>query len=349
MAGIDAWRTDQPVLLFANPTAQSGRARDAIRQAEDMLGVAGVPHRFVATEPNRGTVELVRRTIDDDGVRVVIAMGGDGTFAEVAKGVLASAHAPEVAMGMLPFGTANDQGKSFGLATGASALPANIAVIAAGAVTAIDAGRIEVKADERTLHRDLFFDSASIGFGADALIARNHDRELVGKIPLVGMVYRDMLVYAGAVLRKFAESYVSDVKFDLAAEIDGHPYSFDSLLDVIVKNTAVFGGEWVLDPDTRPDDGKLELVPIYGRRDLTSKLFASLRHLPINGDTLRDLGIEHSEPIAGRRFVITVTQPGQAGWPAAQLDGEEIPAGRRYLIEALPRCLNLIVPRGQLR
>ena len=73
MAGIDAWRTDQPVLLFANPTAQSGRARDAIRQAEDMLGVAGVPHRFVATEPNRGTVELVRRTIDDDGVRVVIA------------------------------------------------------------------------------------------------------------------------------------------------------------------------------------------------------------------------------------------------------------------------------------
>ncbi len=349
MAGIDAWRNDQPVVLFANPTAQSGRARDAIRQAEDMLGVAGVPHRFVATEPNRGTVELVRRTIDDDGVRVVIAMGGDGTFAEVAKGVLASAHAPEVAMGMLPFGTANDQGKSFGLATGASALPANIAVIAAGAVTAIDAGRIEVKADERTLHRDLFFDSASIGFGADALIARNHDRELVGKIPLVGMVYRDMLVYAGAVLRKFAESYVSDVKFDLAVEIDGHPYSFDSLLDVIVKNTAVFGGEWVLDPDTRPDDGKLELVPIYGRRDLTSKLFASLRHLPINGDTLRDLGIEHSEPIAGRRFVITVTQPGQAGWPAAQLDGEEIPAGRRYLIEALPRCLNLIVPRGQLR
>jgi diacylglycerol kinase family enzyme len=90
------------------------------------------------------------------------------------------------------------------------------------------------------------------------------------------MVYRDMLVYAGAVVRKFAESYVSDVKFDLAVDIDGHPYSFDSLLDVIVKNTAVFGGEWVLDPDTRADDGKFELIPIYGRRDLTSKLFASL-------------------------------------------------------------------------
>jgi diacylglycerol kinase family enzyme len=344
--GLDAWRGAEPVVLFANPTAQSGRARDAIRIAEDNLAAAGVPHRFVATEPAGGTVEVVRRAIDDDGARVVIAMGGDGTFAEVAKGALASGHAPRVAMGMLPMGTANDQGKSFGLADGAGAIPRNVAVIAAGAVTAIDAGRIEVVAGEaRVLHRDLFFDSASVGFGADALIARNRDRELVGKIPLVGMVYRDMLVYAGAVMRKFAESYVSDVKFDLAVDIDGQHHSFDSLLDVIVKNTAVFGGEWVLDPEARHDDGKFELIPIYGRRDLTSKLFASLRHLPINGDTLRDLGIEHSEPIAGRRFAITVTQPGQAGWPAAQIDGEEIPSGRRYNIEVLPRCLNLIVPR----
>jgi hypothetical protein len=121
-------------------------------------------------------------------------------------------------MGMLPTGTANDQGKSFGLAAGAGALADNVAVIAGGRVTAIDAGRIEVIAGEaRVIHRDLFFDSASVGFGADALVARNRDRELVGKIPLAGFFYRDMLVYAGAVVRKFAESYVSDVKFDLAS------------------------------------------------------------------------------------------------------------------------------------
>ena len=344
---LDGWRGDAAAVLFANPTAQSGKAADAIRAATAALTAAGVPHRFVPTAPAGGTVDVVRRAIDDDGARVVIAMGGDGTFAEVAKGVLASAHAATVAMGMLPTGTANDQGKSFGLAAGAGALADNVAVIAAGRVAAIDAGRIEVIAgQERVIHRDLFFDSASVGFGADALVARNRDRELVGKIPLARLFYRDMLVYAGAVMRKFAESYVSDVKFDLDAEIDGHHHSFDSLLDVIVKNTAVFGGEWVLDPDTRADDGVFELIPIYGRRDLTSKLFASLRHLPIDGDTLRDLGIEHSEPIPGRRFVLTVTQPGQAGYPAAQLDGEEIPAGRRYRIDALPRCLHLIVPRA---
>jgi hypothetical protein len=87
-----------------------------------------------------------------------------------------------------------------------------------------------------------------------------------------------------------------------------------------------------------------ELVPIQGRIDLTSKLVASLRHLPVDGDLLRDLGLEHSTPIRGRRFVLTVAAPGSAGLPHAQLDGEEMEAGDRYRIEVLPRCLNVIVP-----
>ena len=344
--GIEAWRGDQPVVLFANPTAQSGRGEALIKRATALLTAAGVEHRFVATAPDGGTVALVRDAIDVDGARVVIAMGGDGTFAEVAKGILGSGHAPKVAMGLLPTGTANDQGKSFGMSAGADALAANVDIIAAGAVAAVDAGRIEVSdRSEQILRRDLFFDSASIGFGAAALATRNRDREVVGKVPLLGLVYRDMAVYAGAVVLRFLESYVADVKFDLEAEIDGRPYHFDSLLDVIIKNTRVFGGEWVLDPEARADDGMLELIPIAGRRDLTSKLFASLRHLPVDADTLRTLGIEHSEPISGRRFVLTVTHPGRGGLPAAQIDGEEIDHGHRYRIEALPRCLNVIVPR----
>ena len=344
--GIEAWRGDQPVVLFANPTAQSGRGEALIKRATALLTAAGVEHRYLATAPHGGTVALVRTAIDGDGARVVIAMGGDGTFAEVARGILGSGHAPTVAMGLLPTGTANDQAKSFGMSAGADALAANVDIIAAGAVAAVDAGRNEVSdRSEKLLRRDLFFDSASIGFGAAALATRNHDREVVGKVPFLGLVYRDMAVYAGAVLQRFLESYVADVKFDLEVEIDGRPYHFDSLLDVIIKNTRVFGGEWVLDPAARADDGMLELIPIAGRRDLTSKLFASLRHLPVDADTLRSLGIEHSEPISGRRFVLTVTHPGRGGLPAAQIDGEEIDHGHRYRIEALPRCLNVIVPR----
>ncbi|MCA9676721.1 MAG: hypothetical protein KC464_16930 [Myxococcales bacterium] len=334
-------------VLVANPTAQSGKAAEWIAQARRLLDAAGVAHGFRPTEPAGGTVEVVRRAIDDDGARLIIYMGGDGTFAEVAKGILASAHAGETRMGMLPTGTANDQGKSFGLAAGPDALATNVAVIAAGETIAVDVGRIEVldRAHE-VLHRDLFFDSASIGFGASALATRNRDRELVGKIPGLGMIYRDLLVYAGAMAQRLVESWVYDVKFDLEADIDGRVYSFENLLDVIVKNTKIFGGEWVLDPGTEADDGLFELVPVRGRIDMSTKLIANLRHLPVGDDTLRALGLEHSEPIPGARFTLTVTSPGADRWPAAQIDGEELMGGERYRIDVLPRCLRLIVPRA---
>ena len=108
-------------VLVANPTAQSGKAAEWIRHARALLDEAGLDHRFVPTQAHGATVEQVRRLIDDGGARVVIYMGGDGTFAEVAKGILASAHAAATAMGMLPTGTANDQGKSFGLSAGRGA------------------------------------------------------------------------------------------------------------------------------------------------------------------------------------------------------------------------------------
>jgi diacylglycerol kinase family enzyme len=124
--GIERWLKDQPAILVANPTAHSGKAADQIRHARALLDEVKISHRFIPTEPEGATIERVREQIDDQGSRCIIYMGGDGTFAEVAKGILTSAHAKEVAMGMLPNGTANDQGKSFGLEAGAWALERNV-------------------------------------------------------------------------------------------------------------------------------------------------------------------------------------------------------------------------------
>jgi diacylglycerol kinase family enzyme len=340
--GIDRWLRDQPAVLFANPTAASGKAADWIRHARALLDEVHVPHRFVPTEPAGRTIDRVREAIDDDGVRVVIYMGGDGTFAEVAKGLFASQHAADVVMGMLPTGTANDQGKSFGLDAGPGSLDRNVRVIAAGEVVGCDVGRLVIERGLKEIHRDLFFDSFSIGLGAASLETRNRDRERVGMIPGLGMIYRDQLVYAGALLQRLAESYVVDIKFDLEAVIDGKVHSFDHLLDVIVKNTKIFGGEWVFDPAIESDDGLFELVPITGRRDFGSKLLGSLRRSPVGSDDLTMLGFAHAAPVTGARFELDVrANP----LPSAQCDGEELPAGDRYRIDVVPRALRLIVPR----
>ena len=343
--GIARWLQDAPAVLVANPTAHSGKAADWIRVARALLDEAHVPHRFVATEPDGRTIDRVREVIDDTGVRVVIYMGGDGTFAEVAKGIFASRHAAAIAMGMLPTGTANDQGKSFGLLAGASALERNVAVIAVGEVVGCDVGRLVIERGTKEIHRDLFFDSFSIGLGAASLETRNRDRERVGRIPGLGALYRDQLVYAGAVLQRFVESYVVDIKFDLDAVIDGTVQHFENLLDVIVKNTKIFGGEWIFDPSIESDDGRFELVPVAGRRDLGTKLLGSLRRSPVGIDDLQLLGFSHADAVKGAHFDLRVHgHP----LPAAQCDGEELPAGERYRISVVPRALRLIVPRDHV-
>lgn len=334
-------------MLVANPTAHSGKAADWIRHARALLDEARVTHRFVATEPEGATIDRVREIIDAEGARVVIYMGGDGTFAEVAKGILGSRHASEVAMGMLPTGTANDQGKSFGLSAGPGALERNVAVIAAGNTVGCDVGRLVIERGVKEVHRDLFFDSFSIGLGAASLATRNRDRERVGRIPGLGALYRDQLVYIGAVLQRFVESYVIDSKFDLDAVIDGTVHHFDGLLDVIVKNTKIFGGEWIFDSQAESDDGRFELVPITGRRDLTTKLLGNLRHNPIGLEDLERLGIAHAAPVGGSKFELTLRLEGGI-LPPVQIDGEEIPAGDRFWIDVVARALRLIVPRDHI-
>lgn len=341
--GIDKWLQGQPAVLVANPTAQSGKAADWIRHARARLDEAQIAHRFLATEPEGKTIGLVTEAVDQ-GARVVIYMGGDGTFAEVAKGILAATAAREVAMGMLPTGTANDQGKSFGLDAGPWALDRNVSVIAEGYTVGCDVANLTIERGIKVIHQDMFFDSFSVGLGAASLATRNRDRERVGRIPGLGMIYRNQLVYIGAVAQRFFESYVVDTKFDCDAVIDGKVYQFPSLLDVIVKNTKIFGGEWIFDPEAESDDGKVELVPVTGRRDFMTKLAGAMRNMPLGLDDLKMLGIEHEPAIPGTDLEITVRTEGGV-IPAAQIDGEEIPAGDRYFIHVVPRALRLVVPR----
>ena len=332
-----------PTMLVANPTAQSGKAAMWVKRARALLDAVGVRHQFVPTEPHGATVERVRAHIDDEGFRRVIYLGGDGTFAEVAKGILYSAHAGETLMGMLPTGTANDQGKSFGLEAGPNAFVRNTAVIAAGEVVGCDVGQLEIERGGKIVHRDMFFDSFSIGLGASSLSTRNRDRQRVRRVPGLSKIYRDYATYGGAILQRFAETYLLQVKFDLDAIIDNRVVQYRELLDVIVKNTVIFGGEWVFDSKALSDDGKFELMPVKGRRDFTTKMLTGFRHNPVGTRGLEALGLHMPNSEPGSNFELVVRGHG-GPIPGCQIDGEEAPAGERYRITVLPRALNLIVP-----
>jgi len=333
------------MLLVGNPTAQSGKNAERIEEARRLLLAAGLAHDFVSTAPGGATVGKVAEALRTGRYHTAIYMGGDGTFAEVAKGIIASGRAEEVRLAMLPTGTANDQGKSFGLSSEESELPRNVEVIVAGRETRLDAGRLQGFDDAGVcVADDLFFDSAGWGISPRVLAVRNEDRKLISGVPVLRDLWRDQLVYVGALFRTFLASYVDDDKFDATVEADERTVLYPGLTDLIIKGTRIYGGAWVFDHESRPDDGKFEVVPFTGKRDWISKAIIHLDESGAVKEGLESMGLSHSEGLSARVIEVSL-RPAAGGLPLkAQIDGEEFPATARARIEVLPRVLRLIVP-----
>ncbi len=334
-------------VLVANPTAHTGRAGPLVARARALLDDKGLAHELLATLPGGATVPALAKLLADKSIDTVIAMGGDGTFAEAAKGVLASGRAEQIRFAMLPTGTANNQGQCFGLDADEDALPSNIDVIREGHETRLDAGEITSLDDSgKVVRTDWFFNNASWGISARVLALRDRERATIETIPVVREVVRDKLVYAGALLVTFLRSYVEDQKLDATVVADGRSITWTGLTDLVVSATNVFGGLWIMDETAQHDDGMFEVIPFFGRNDLLAK---SLVHLERGGriiERAQRRGIGEG-PVARAQHIELSLSPHPGGSPLfAQMDGEEIPTALRVRIDVHPRALRLMVPRA---
>jgi len=214
---------ERRTLLVANPTARSGKAKRYIDDAIAVLDDAGLHPEFFATLPAGGTVPELAHRLEKDDVARVVYMGGDGTFAEAAKGIILARERTgmDVPLGMLPMGTANDQGRSFGITSGVRALKRNVEVIAVGNEQWLDVGRIEAYGDAgEVLAQDLWFDSCGMGLSARVLAQRNREREWVEHVPLLNRIYRDKVIYTSATLRTLVFGALRPQSFDAEITID---------------------------------------------------------------------------------------------------------------------------------
>ncbi len=333
-------------LLVGNPTAQSGKAAGYLERALAGLRERGVDARLLPTEPAGRTVGLVTRAVEAERPDVVIYLGGDGTFNEVARGLLAARGGATPPLGMLPMGTANNQGRSLGVRPGPGAIEENLDVILAGHLVHLDVGRCEALDEAGATRAEvLFFDSAGWGMQPEILAQRNRDRAEVAKIPVLREIYRDQAVYAGAALERFVASFVEPTKFSAEVTSAGETRRWEGLTDLVISGTPIYAGEWVVDRFAESDDGKFELVPMQGRRDWASKALRDLRVLPLFQEDLDVIGVTHAEGYSAADFDLRLSRPEREGI-ASQIDGEEWLAGERFRVTVLANHLPVIAPEG---
>jgi len=208
-----------------------GRMREDLRRA--------LPGRVHDTLGERElTIGLARESCRDSDL--VVAVGGDGTVADVLQGVLDSSRTRKVVFGIIPFGSGNAFRKSFGIPKN----PAKaIRVLADGEPRETDLIRIE----------DRVAGFASVGATA-AVTAQKLQHEIHG---LVGHVLA---------ARKMLRLPIEEKEVELFDGFDdaGRPFKRESLrlpfLDCVVAKTNYFGYSWRIAPRARFDDGYLDIT-----------------------------------------------------------------------------------------
>lgn len=336
-------------LLVANPTARSGKARRAIERAKEYLGRAGLHPEFFSTQPNGETVELLAQRLEAGDAARVVYLGGDGTFAEAAKGIILAREkfGVNIPLGMLPMGTANDQGRSFGIMAGEKALERNVEIIAQGCEQWLDVGHVSAfDARGNLMRQDLWFDSFGLGLSAEILAQRNRDRDRLGKLPFIGAIYRDKLVYAGASVNSLVRSIVSPSSFGGTVIVDGVAHTLESVTDLVVKGTLLYGGDWIFLDSAKADDGKFEVVAINGHADWLAMTIGRHKRNPITDDEKQALGMDKRPIWQGREIEVLLDRPSSTPPLPAQIDGEEFVAADRFYIENLAQHLRIIVPEN---
>jgi diacylglycerol kinase (ATP) len=279
------------VAVIANPHAGPGRGRVTLRQATDLLADRGLAAEALPTAGPGHATELAAAAAAR-GADAVVAVGGDGTVHETARG-LAGTGCP---LGVLPSGSGND----FAMGIGCPDLESGLAAITEGQVAGFDTGRLG----------DRFF-ANSVGLLASGLVSLRAARlwRWLGRRRYLVASLGTLLTYRGQEVRwQFAdEEMVLDERF-LLAEICNGPST---------------GGGFRFAPDATFDDGLLDACLIRPVGPVTG--------LKLLGPAARGERLEHEAItlVQARRMSFTTSEPvgyhldGEAGM---------LPAGTHELV-----------------
>lgn len=154
--------------VIVNPYAGKGVRAKAWEDALSLLEKKRVPHETVFTA-YRNHAGIIAAESIGLGCRKIISVGGDGTLNEVINGILSqrAVNSTDVTVAVIPMGTGNDWGRTYGLPRETEQL---IELIRQGPTFVQDAGKIEYGSGGARKTR-YFINMSGLGF--DGKVADN--------------------------------------------------------------------------------------------------------------------------------------------------------------------------------
>jgi YegS/Rv2252/BmrU family lipid kinase len=301
--------------LIVNPASANGRTGrrfDAIaRTVRSALG----DFEALFTLARGDAFKLAQEAVDE-GSKLVVAVGGDGTASEVIDGLLHRPRDPDLLFGFIPRGTGGDFRRSAGVPQDTA--EAARALAGARALT-LDLGRIEYVGHDGRPQVRHFANVA--GCGISGVVVQKLERgtkALGGKLTFMLASARALLDWKDVPVRW---------------RIDGGPWVEQRVTALSVCNGGWFGGGMRVAPAARMDDGLFDVVVWSG---LGLKDFLTKKRMLYDGTHVR---LPNTRVLRAREVEV---EPLEAGRVLLDVDGEQpgtLPA--RFTI--LPGALRLRV------
>lgn len=236
---------DDRWLVIVNPNAGIRRAEREWPHIEKHLVDSGIAFdAFLTTQPDDAT-EIARKHITL-GYNKVIVVGGDGTFNEVANGIMMQKRLPshEVTLGMITVGTGNDWGRMYNIPFD---YKQSIQVILKGKTFIQDSCLVKYSSGLKIKQRYLV-NMAGLGFDAEVALKVNRMKEQGrgGKLSYFLNIFSTLMNYK----TKYATLLIDQEK------------QYHAIFSLNVGVCQFNGGGMKQLPHAVPDDGKLAITII---------------------------------------------------------------------------------------
>lgn len=284
----------QKIFLIINKYAGHKRGEDVVRQVIPYLESSGNSVSYAFTNYPGHASELAGKA-SKDGFNLVVAVGGDGTVNEVARGLIGT----QTALGIIPMGSGNGLARELKISM----------KMDRSAQTLINGKNLEI--DVCKLNEQHFLCTSGIGFDAQIafLMSKAGAR---GFMKYIQLVIQESLTYKPLSLRM---------------KIDENRIEKSAFL-VTFANASQFGNNAFIAPDASMTDGLIDVVVVNRFSKLWLPVFAValftklIPRLPfVDCYRAKNISLE----LADTPFFHFDGEPGQLTVPAqVKIDSEKI-------------------------
>jgi YegS/Rv2252/BmrU family lipid kinase len=296
-------KSNPTAFIVLNPVAGISNPQALQRTIENRFEHYGWKTRFHVTTAEENIAPLVRQELER-GVDLVVAVGGDGTIAAVAAGMVNS----PIPLGVIPTGTWNAIARHL-------AVPFNVP----RAVKLMTGNHKIKKLDLMAVGET--YQAMNLSIGVSSSMIAGTGRNLKRK-------WGNMAYFSSLFKQIFG---LQQRRYTIIA--DGRRYR-GRAAEIFVANYGVVGMNAIEAAlEIKPDDGKVDVLILRARTilDLPALFWQMLVRHNKRTPKYRQIAVEKS-------LVIHTSPP-----EIAQSDGEII-GKTPVTIKVLPRCVNVIVP-----